>query len=408
MIKKTVKLFLFSLIAIMAFSVTPVLAEEYMSSGSNSNKEVNLYFFWAYGCPHCSNEKPFLDKLEQKYDNLKVHSFEVTGNKDNVELLIATGEKLDTNVSSVPFTVVGDHYFAGWYDEQTTGAAIEEAVQCALQNGCYDTVGSLIDPKISDFGYKDKKKIPEKINLPILGEIETKNFSLPILTILIAGLDGFNPCAMWVLLFLISLLLGMEDKKRMWILGTAFIVSSAFVYFLFMSAWLNLFLFLGFVLWVRIVIGMVALVAGGYNLKEYFTNKAGKCKVTGDEKKRKVFEKLKDTTQKKQFWLALGGIIILAFAVNLVELICSAGLPAIYTQILALTPMAKWQYYAYLGLYIFIFMLDDLIVFFAAMTTLQMTGMATKYSRASHLVGGIIMLIMGILLLFKPEWLMFG
>ena len=250
--------------------------------------------------------------------------------------------------------------------------------------------------------------MPEKINLPIIGEIETRDFSLPVLTVLIAGLDGFNPCAMWVLLFLISLLLGMEDKKRMWILGTAFIVSSAFVYFLFMSAWLNLFLFLGFVLWVRVVIGLVALVAGGYNLKEYFTNKAGVCKVTSGKKRQKVFEKLKNIIYEKQFWLALVGIIILAFAVNLVELICSAGLPAVYTQILALTPMAKWQYYAYLGLYIFIFMLDDLLVFFVAMTTLQITGMTTKYTRVSHLIGGILMLVMGILLLFKPEWLMFG
>ena len=303
---------------------------------------------------------------------------------------------------------MGDHYFSGWYNEQTTGAAIEEAIQCALQNSCYDTVGNLISPTTTDPRYQDKKKIPEKINLPLIGEIKTRDFSLPVLTILIAGLDGFNPCAMWVLLFLISLLLGMEDKKRMWILGIAFIVSSGFVYFLFMSAWLNLFLFLGFVLWVRVIIGLVALAAGCYNLKEYFINKAGVCKVTGSSKRQRIFEKLKAITQKKQLWLALGGIVVLAFAVNLVELICSAGLPAVYTQILALTPMAKWQYYAYLLLYIFIFMLDDLLVFFIAMTTLQITGITTKYSHISHLVGGIIMVIMGILLLLKPEWLMFG
>jgi len=406
MIKKTAELFLFLLIAGLMFSTTSVLAQEKLSP--DSNNKVNLYFFWANGCPHCSDEKPFLEKLEQKYSGLTVHSFEVTGNKENVDLLKKVGKELNADVSGVPFTVVGDHYFAGWYNEQTTGAAIEEAIQCALQNGCYDTVGNIISPATSGSKYQGEKKIPEKINLPIVGEIKTKDFSLPILTVLIAGLDGFNPCAMWVLLFLISLLLGMKDKKRMWILGTAFIVSSAFIYFLFMSAWLNLFLFLGFVLWVRIIIGLVALAAGGYNLKEYFTDKAGKCKVTDDEKKRKIFEKLKGVTQKKQFWLALGGIIILAFAVNLIELICSAGLPAIYTQILALSPLEKWQYYAYLLLYIFIFMLDDLIVFFVAMTTLQMTGATTKYSRISRLVGGIVMLIMGILLLFRPEWLMFG
>jgi hypothetical protein len=200
---------------------------------------------------------------------------------------------------------------------------------------------------------------------------------------------------MWVLLFLISLLLGMKDKKRRWILGITFIVASAFVYFLFMAAWLNLILFIGFIIWVRIAIGLVAIGGGGYNLREFFINKESGCKVTGDEKRRAIFEKLKNITQQKQFLLALSGIILLAFAVNLVELICSAGLPVIFTQILTLSNLPPWQYYAYMLLYIFIFMIDDLFVFFTAMITLEVTGISTKYTRASHLIGGVLMIIIG-------------
>jgi thiol-disulfide isomerase/thioredoxin len=360
------------------------------------SNEVNIYFFWSRSCPHCSQEKPFLEKLEQNYDNLKIHSFEVGNNRENADLLIKIGEELNVNTRGVPFTIIGEQYFPGWHNEETTGIAIENAVKCAIENGCDDMVGGFISPA------------PEKIDLPLFGEIEIKNFSLPILTIIIAALDGFNPCAMWVLLFLISLLLEMKNKKRMWILGTVFIVSSAFVYFLFMSAWLNLFLFLGIIGSVRIVIGLTAVIAGGYNLKEYFFNKTSGCKVTGSKKRKKVFEKLKAITQKKEFLLAIGGMVALAFSVNLVELICSAGLPAIYTQILTLTELAQWQYYLYLMLYILIFMLDDLFIFFIAMKTLQLTGITTKYSRASHLIGGIAMLIIGILLIFKPDLLMFG
>jgi hypothetical protein len=106
--------------------------------------------------------------------------------------------------------------------------------------------------------------------------------------------------------------------------------------------------------------------------------------------------------------LALGGIIVLAFLVNLVELVCSAGLPAIYTQILALNNLANWQYYFYIFLYVFFFMVDDLLIFIVAMVTLKMTGLSTRYARYSHLIGGILMIIIGILLIFKPEWLMFG
>jgi glutaredoxin len=369
--------------------------------GLAAEKKVDLYFFEANGCPHCKAEKEFLKTLQDKYPRLQIHEYEVTSSRENVELLKKVGERLSVNISGVPFTVIGDHYFTGYLNEETTGAEIEEAIKCALETGCSDVVESLIEPVTN-------KPIPETLRLPILGEVETKNLSLPALTFMIALVDGFNPCAMWVLLFLISLLLGMKDRRKMWILGTAFIVSSAFVYFLFLSAWLNLFLFLGFVIWVRILIGSFSLAIGSYQVREYFVNKTGSCKVTGGEKRRKIFERLKEITQKDKLILALGGIILLAFAVNLVELVCSAGLPAIYTQILSLSKLATWQYYLYLIFYILIFMLDDLVVFFAAMTTLKIAGVDGKYSRYSHLIGGAIIFLIGIFMLFKPEILMFG
>jgi len=405
MINKINKLILTVVLLFTAFAV-PVFAQDNVTSFNNPDNEADLYFFWANGCPHCSHEKDFLKELEQKYSVLEIHYLEVTRDEESIELLKKVGEKLNVNISGVPFTVIGEQYFVG-YNEQT-GVAIEEAVQCALQNGCYDSVGNLITSGVPFSEPQKAKTIPEKIDLPFIGEMETKNISLPALTIIIGALDGFNPCAMWVLLFLISLLLGMEDRKRMWILGSVFIVTSAFVYFLFMSAWLNLILFLGFIVWVRIIIGLVAIIGGGYSLKEYFTNKEAVCKVTNNEKRIKIFEKLKAITQKQKLWIAVGGIILLAFAVNLVELICSAGLPAVYVQILTLTELPAWQYYAYLVLYIFVFMLDDLVVFFIAMKTLQIAGITTKYARASRLIGGIIMLIIGISLIFKPELLMFG
>lgn len=249
---------------------------------------------------------------------------------------------------------------------------------------------------------------PETLKLPILGEIVTENLSLPLLSMVIGILDGFNPCAMWTLIFLISLLLGMKDRRRMWILGSAFIVTSAFVYFLFLSAWLNFFLLLGFVFWIRVVIGLVALGAGIYSLRDYHINKDGGCKVTGNENRKKTLDKLKNITHERKFIVALFGIIVLAFAVNLIELVCSAGLPAVYTQVLSLNDLPTLKYYSYILIYIFFFMIDDLFVFVIAMVTLHATGIQTKYARFSRLIGGILMFIIGILLLFKPELLMFG
>ena len=247
-----------------------------------------------------------------------------------------------------------------------------------------------------------------KKTLPLLGSVDVKTFSLPLITLVLGFLDGFNPCAMWALLFLISLLLGMKDKKRMWILGSTFILVSGGAYFLFMAAWLNLILFIGFVVWVRTAIGLIAIGGGGYNLIDFYKNKNSGCKISGDEKRQKIFERIKNAIQQKSFWLAFVGIIILAFAVNMIELVCSAGLPAVYTQILALNDLARWQYYLYILGYIFFFMADDLFVFFVAMITLEMAGITTKYVRASRAIGGLLMLAIGIILIFKPSLLALG
>ena len=403
------------------------------NSALAQENNVNLYFFWSKTCPHCTNESQFLEKIAPDYPNLIIYDFEVSS-RSNALLLQTIGQELNIETGGVPITIIGRDHFIGYYNDQTTGRTITNLVEKYTEESDPDPVGVIIQklegnqntnsPTVTpvhaattpsataipiETDSIDKNiQIPEQISVPFLGNIEIKNLSLPVLTVVLGGLDGFNPCAMWVLLFLISLLLGMKDKRRRWILGTTFIITSAFVYFLFMAAWLNFLLFIGFVVWIRILIGLIALGGGSYNLREYFVNKESGCKVTGNEKRRAVFEKLKAVTQQKQFILALGGIILLAFAVNLVELICSAGLPVVFTQILTLSNLPSWQYYAYMLLYIFIFMLDDLFVFFTAMITLEMTGISTKYTRASHLIGGILMIIIGLLIIFKPEVLMFG
>lgn len=441
----------------------------FQSLPAKAESSVNAYFFYGDGCPHCAKEEVFLSELLNKYPSLTVYTYEIYKNRGNADLLMKAAENLGVGVDGVPFLIIGDQSYVG-YAEGISDQEIENLVKQCLSGTCSDNTGKILgltapppaqEPTVTpeeQNGYPPKETIkeppvpaevpaastepepepileqdsktetpeltahepadasaplqekkPERwVNLPFFGNVNAMLFSLPALTITLGALDGFNPCAMWVLLFLISLLLGMADRKRMWILGLAFILSSAFVYFLFMVAWLKLILFLGFVIWIRILIGLVALTTGGYNLKEFLFNKNPTCKIAGAEKRQATFARLKAIVQKNSLWLALMGIILLAFMVNLVELICSAGLPAIYTQVLTLNNLPAWKYYAYILLYVFFFMLDDLLVFVAAMITLQVTGVTTKYTRAAKLIGGIIMLLIGIALIFKPEWVMFG
>lgn len=374
---------------------------------------LDVYLFWGEGCPHCAKEKVFLDEFIEKNPTVKLHDFEIYYNSNNARLMQQVANSISSDAGGVPFLVIGDKGISG-FGEGITETEIQDRVEYCLENECKDYVAPLLadsqlDQKQDSDNLNDIKRDKKIIKLPIIGEINALDFSLPLLSIFMGAIDGFNPCAMWTLLFLISLLLGLKDRCRMWTLGVAFIVASAFVYFFFMATWLQIILFLGFIVWVRTAIGLLALAGGGYNLRSYLKHKdIDGCEVTGTKKRQLVFAKLRKIAQQNSLWLALGGIILLAFAVNLVELVCSAGLPAVFTQVLSLSNLETWQYYAYILLYIFFFMIDDIIIFTIAMFTLELTGISTKYGKWSKLIGGLIMIIIGLLLIFKPEVLMFS
>ena len=385
-------------------------------ASARAPESVDLYLFWRVGCQHCENEKDFLAALEVREPRLRLHAYEVLEDRDGRELFRRVGERLGVDLGGVPLTVVGDTVFAG-FSEATTGRLIEQRVAECLELECPDFVKPLLSaagggesqaPAPVAPGAKSGSALPGSVNLPLVGDVRTANLSLPALTLLLAAVDGFNPCAMWVLVFLLGLLVAMKDRRRMWLLGGAFVAASALVYFLFLAAWLNVFLFIGTVAWIRWVIAAVAIGGGVLYLREFVTNPEAVCKVTGAGERRRVFDRLRDLTSREQLWLALGGIVALAFAVNVVELICSAGIPAVYTQVLVQSALPAWQYYGYLALYILVFMLDDLFVLFATLGALEVTGLTSRYTRWSNLVGGVVLLGLGLLLVFNPAWLSFG
>jgi thiol-disulfide isomerase/thioredoxin len=383
-----------------------------------ASDKINVYLFWRDGCPHCAAEKEFLNELVQEYNDVVIRDYNIWASQDAASKFQEALKKLEIKGDAgVPLLVVGDQYLVGYpvgdTDPLPYQIKIRRMIQKYREEGCSDLFDKESTQNNSESVENDDGDCSESgdvngVIFPKIGNIDLEKLSLPALTVVLGFLDGFNPCAMWVLLFLISLLIGMEDRKKMWALGVAFIVASAFVYFLFMVAWLNLFQFVGFIIWVRVLIAGVALFGGGFSLKKFFSDDPSGCDVGDAEKKKKTFEKLGKITSSNSFFLALLGIVGLAFAVNLVELVCSAGLPAVYTQVLSLNKMSGVDYYMYILLYILFFMLDDLFVFFVAMTTLRMTGITTKYVKYTRLIGGILMVAIGFLLLFKPDLLMFG
>lgn len=405
------KVFATAIFLISIFLPTHLLAQE--------QSQVNVYMFWSEGCPHCHKEIEFLSDLVKEKPNVNVEAFEVSKSFKNASLFAEVGKYLGADTRGVPFTVIGSQTFSGFGSAETTGVAFRDAIEKVEKGEDEDILSDLFEeddigedqrPVQEDSEEQTKREliIPEELDLPILGDTDPKSLSLPALTFFIALVDGFNPCAMWVLLFLISLLLGFKDRRRMWILGLTFIAASAFVYFLFMAAWLNFFLFFGFIIWIRIIVGAVALIFAYKSIRSFVQDRDGGCEVTKDEKRVETLQKIKTIAQKKNLLPAMGGIILLAFAINLIEAVCSAGLPAIYTQILTMNDLSKTQYYMYIIFYQIVFMLDDMLVFIIAMVTLRSVGIESKYARWTKLIGGLVMLVIGLLLLFKPEWLLFG
>lgn len=373
-----------------------------------ANDNVNIYIFHSETCIHCQHALKYLDELKNQRNDITIYNYEISKdiNVHNRNSYNKAMEALDIEINSVPFIIIGNSYYVGFSD--SSKEEFNKAVDYYKKHNYRDIVGVALE-LVSDNGYENLQYEKEyKISIPIIGEINLSDFSLPLISIIMGLVDGFNPCAMWILLFLITMLFNIKDKKKMWILGLTFIGTSAFVYFLFMMAWLKVNDYINSIKTLQLIIGIFATIFGIINLYRYYKErKTDGCTVIKKEKRKFVFEKIKKIVENKSFILSIIGIIILATLVNLVELLCSLGLPIMFTEILSINNLSSDIYFTYIGLYILCFMLDDIIVFTISMLTLKSKAISTKFNKYSHLISGIIMIIIGLLIILKPEWLAF-
>lgn len=373
-----------------------------------SEKDLNIYLFYGDGCPHCAEEEEWFKTYLEKNKNIKIHRYEVWYDKDNQEKYSKVHEILNDKSSGIPYLVIGESVISG-FDKDLTPERIRNTVEYYRNVNYKDKVGIYLGVvSESETGQEETKYEDTKVKIPLLGTKEAKDVSIGLSAILIGVVDGFNPCAMWILLFLISMLLGMKNKKRMWILGITFLASSALVYFLFLLSWLNLSVFLNKVLYIRVAISFFAVLFGVLQVVNFFFKKDDGCEVVGNKNRKRIIKSIQKIIKEKSFILAILGIILLAASVNIIELLCSLGLPVMFTQILAINEVSKVGQILYSLLYVLFFMIDDIIIFIIAMKTLEIKAISNKYGKYSHLIGGLIMIIIGVLMVYKPEWLMFN
>ncbi len=361
--------------------------------GADGQATVNLWFFWSARCPHCLEARPAVLAMAGAHPWIRLHDLELTRHPENVERYVAMAATLGRTAQSVPAFVYCGRMDVGWDRAETSGQALLAAL------GECRTRGVVPAPPLS------ATPLAETLDLPWIGRVDPASLSLPMLTVLIAGMDAFNPCAFFVLLFLLSLLAHQKDRRRMLIIGGVFVAFSGLMYFAFMAAWLGLFRMMGSLPWVTGAAGAMALFIGLVNVKDWFAFKQGISLSIPESRKADIFQRARHVLNADSLPAMLTATVLLAVAANVYELLCTAGFPMVYTRLLTLNAPDPTQHYFYLALYNLIYVLPLGLIVLAFVRTLGARKLSEREGRLLKLLSGLMMLGLGVLLLVAPEQL---
>jgi len=383
------------LIPIALFLLTAKHADSWYAG-----KTVPVYFFWGIGCPHCTKEEVFLEKLKEKYPQLNVKSYEVRHNQENAKFYIQMAEAYGIKTAAVPAIFIGNFEpLIGYLNDEVTGRTIEERLRYCIEHTCPDPLKIAEGLTRREQTYEEKSKV---ITLPIFGTIDTSKTALPVLTIILAGLDGFNPCAFFVLFLLLSILVYAQSRKKMLLVGGIFVFFSGLIYFLFMSAWLTIFLRVGQLMIVTTTAGLIALIIASINIKDFFLFKKGISLTIPEKAKPKLFDRMRKLLKATSMSSIILGTIVLAIAANIYELICTVGFPMVFTRVLTLHNLPPFHYYLYLTFYNVIYVIPLAIVVLIFSITLGAKKLTEWQGQVLKLISGLMMLGLGLVLLINP------
>lgn len=380
-----------------------------------SNKKTIVYFFRGEGCPHCEEEHHFLDGLKRDRPTLEIREYEVWYNKKNALFMSDMLRAYDVQSSGVPVTCVGDRVFSGFSAQ--TGNSIEKAIEECGTVSCRDPAEKLrnaVQPKPAaqrpSFSAvtaptAGQAKEETSVTIPLMGAISTQTSSLPLLTLVIAGMDSFNPCAFFVLLSLLGLLVHAGSRNKMLVIGGVFVFFSGVIYFLFMAAWLNLFLVMGHVAVITTIAGWVSMIIAAINIKDFFLFKQGLSLTIPDSARPKLFDRMRRLLRSTSLLSILIGTTVLAVVANSYELLCTAGFPMVFTRILTLKNLTPASYYLYLILYNIVYVVPLFIIVLGFTLTLGKRQLSEWQGRVLKLVSGAMMLGLGAVLLVNPALL---
>ncbi|HSG23718.1 MAG TPA: hypothetical protein VLA64_12260, partial [Azonexus sp.] len=365
--RKTLLLFFLLFLPFTGSAATP----PWTTQDAQGQTEVHLYLFWSLTCPHCLAARPQILELVSQHGWIRLHDHELSENPANIERFIEMAKSLGEEAQAVPTLIYCGQMEVGWEDRPTAANEFLSRLESCRQHGVDSARPSLPTPHLS---------------LPLVGEIDAAKLSLPLLTILLAGLDAFNPCAFFVLLFLLSLLVHQQSRQRMLIIGGVFVAFSGLMYFAFMAAWLNLFLLIGSLPWVTAAAGLVALLMAAVNLKDYLFFHQGITLSIPEGGKADIFQRARRILNAGNLPAMLATTILLAIAANFYELLCTAGFPMVFTRLLTLQESSTTQHYLYLALYNVIYVLPLLLIVLAFVRSMGARKLSEREGRLLKLL----------------------
>lgn len=389
--KKTVQ----KSILIVLVSITFVL----LATAVHAEDKITVYFFWGEGCPHCEKEKLFLERLKTEYPQLVVKSYEVWYDKEHAKFFSELAEAYGKRPEGVPMIFIGNfNPVVGYSNDKVTGKIITDRIEYCTKLSCIDPIEKLGEP----FQKTIETEEDEVVSLPLFGKIDTTKMALPALTVMLAGLDGFNPCAFFVLFTLLGILVHAQSRQRMLIIGGTFVFFSGFIYFVFMAAWLNLFLYIGQLKVITVVAGIIALIIASINIKDFFFFKRGVSLAIPEKAKPKLFERMRHLLKATSLTSMFIGTVVLAVAANAYELLCTIGFPMVFTRVLTLHNLPTFAYYLYLILYNMIYVIPLAAIVLVFTITLGSRKLTESQGQVLKLVSGLMMLGLGLVLLINP------
>ena len=335
----------------------------------------SIVVFVSSTCPHCIEAKAFLSTLNLTAQRLQIIYREVTQDPQARQELKALNERHGIVRPGVPTFNVCGRVIVGFNPSEVSAAL-------------YGTAGS--EP-------------PRGVQIPFFGNVSPASFGLPAFTIVLGLVDGFNPCAMWVLLFLLSILVNVKRRSRILMVAGTFVLISGITYFAFMAAWLNVFLIIGYSRALQVSLGGLAILVGSVHVKDFFALHRGLSLSIPDRVKPRLYERVRRVVRAENLPIAIGGTVVLAILVNFIELLCTAGLPALYTQILSNYPLSNTAYYGYLALYNLAYIADDGAMVAIAVVTLGHRRLQEREARWLKLLSGGFIIVLGSVLIIAPE-----